>query len=71
MNVLGLSTPPADTDGPDQIREWDSLGALKIVLAIEEAYGIALNEQELKAMVSLAELARVIETARARLGNAG
>jgi len=71
MNVLGLSTPPADTDGPDQIREWDSLGALKIVLAIEEAYGIALSEQELKAMVSLAELARVIETARARLGNAG
>jgi acetyltransferase-like isoleucine patch superfamily enzyme/acyl carrier protein len=71
MSVLGLSTPPAETDGPDQIREWDSLGALKIVLAVEEAYGVSLSEQELKAMVSLAELAQVVESARARLGNAG
>jgi len=70
MGVLGLSSPPADTDGPAQIREWDSLGALKIVLAVEEAYGVSLTEQELKALASLAELAQVIETARARLGNA-
>ncbi|HET7540257.1 MAG TPA: phosphopantetheine-binding protein [Polyangiaceae bacterium] len=69
MGVLGLSTPPADTDGPGQIREWDSLGALKIVLAVEEAYGVSLSEKELKAIVSLAELAQVIESARARLAN--
>ncbi|HEY0468626.1 MAG TPA: phosphopantetheine-binding protein [Polyangiaceae bacterium] len=71
MSVLGLSAPPADSDGPAQIREWDSLGALKIVLAVEEAYGVSLSEQELKAIVSLSELAQVVETARARLGNAG
>ncbi|MEI9941289.1 MAG: phosphopantetheine-binding protein [Pseudomonadota bacterium] len=71
MSVLGLSAPPADSDGPAQIREWDSLGALKIVLAVEEAYGVSLSEQELKAIVSLAELAQVVETARARLGNTG
>ena len=71
MSVLGLSAPPADTDGPAQIREWDSLGALKIVLAVEEAYGVSLSEQELKAIASLAELAQVVETARARLGNSG
>ena len=71
MSVLGLASPPAEADGPGTIREWDSLGALKIVLAVEEAYGVSLNEQELKAIVSLAELAQVIETARGRLGNAG
>jgi len=71
MSVLGLSTRPAESDGPPQIREWDSLGALKIVLAVEEAYGVSLNEQELKAIGSLAELAQVVESARARLANAG
>ena len=69
MDVLGLSAPPADSDGPAQIREWDSLGALKIVLAVEEAYGVSLSEQELKAIASLAELAQVVESASA-LGNA-
>jgi len=71
MSVLGLSAPPADTDGPAQIREWDSLGALKIVLAVEEAYGVSLSEQELKSIASLAELAKVVESARARLGTSG
>jgi acetyltransferase-like isoleucine patch superfamily enzyme len=71
MEVLGLAKPPADSDGPAQIREWDSLGALKIVLAVEEAYGVSLSEQELKAIVSLSELAQVVESARARLANAG
>ncbi len=68
MNVLGLSAPPAAEDGPAQIREWDSLGALKIVLAVEEAYGVALSEQELKAIGSLAELAAVVDAARNRAG---
>jgi len=71
MGVLGLSKPPAESDGPAQIREWDSLGALKIVLAVEEAYGVSLSEQELKAIASVAELARVVESARARLATAG
>jgi acyl carrier protein len=69
MNVLGLPTPPAAEDGPAQIREWDSLGALKIVLAVEEAYGVTLSEQELKAIGSLAELSAVVDAARGRLGN--
>jgi len=70
MDVLGLAAPPADSDGPSQIREWDSLGALKIVLAVEEAYGVSLSEQELKAIASLAELSQVVESARARQGSA-
>lgn len=66
MAVLGLPAPPAASDGPAQIREWDSLGALKIVLAVEESYGVSLSEQEIKAMQSVSELARVIDAARAR-----
>jgi acetyltransferase-like isoleucine patch superfamily enzyme/acyl carrier protein len=66
MRVLGLSSLPLDSDGPAQIREWDSLGALKLVLALEEAFGIALSEQELKAQHSVAELAQAVAAARAR-----
>ncbi len=68
MSVLGLSTPPGASDGPSQIREWDSLGALKIVLAVEEAYGVALSEQEIKSVQTVGELARVVVSSRARLG---
>jgi acetyltransferase-like isoleucine patch superfamily enzyme/acyl carrier protein len=71
MSVLGLSERPADSDGPAQIREWDSLGALKIVLAVEETYGVSLSEQELKSIHSLAELSRAVESARARVAGAG
>src|SRR5450432_721822 len=66
MRVLGLSSLPRDSDGPAQIREWDSLGALKLVLALEEAFGIALSEQELKSMHSVAELAEAVTAARSR-----
>jgi len=40
------------------------------VLAVEEAYGVSLSEQELKAIASLAELSQVVESARARQGSA-
>jgi acyl carrier protein len=39
---------------------------LKLVLALEEAFGIALNEQELKALHTVAELAEAVTAARAR-----
>ncbi len=67
MSVLGLSTPPGPDDGPLQIREWDSLGSLKIVLAVEEAYGLALSEQEIKSTQTVGELVRVVAASRAQL----
>jgi acetyltransferase-like isoleucine patch superfamily enzyme/acyl carrier protein len=70
MRVLGLSALPSASDGPAQIREWDSLGALKLVLALEEAFGISLSEQELKSLHSVAELTEAVIAAKARRGTA-
>ncbi|HWZ91461.1 MAG TPA: phosphopantetheine-binding protein, partial [Polyangiaceae bacterium] len=66
MSVLGLPSLPLPSHGPAEIREWDSLGALKLVLAIEEAFGISLSEQELKSLDSVAQLALAVTAAKSR-----
>ena len=70
QRVLGLASRPNESDGPAQISEWDSLGALKLVLALEEAFGITLDEKEIKSMISVAEIGRVVAAAKERLGGA-
>ncbi len=59
--VLGLAKRPLATDGPEQIPEWDSLGTLRLLLAIEESYGITLDEKEMRAANTVAALAAVVE----------
>jgi acetyltransferase-like isoleucine patch superfamily enzyme len=66
QRVLGLSEPPSASDGPDQIPEWDSLGALKILLAMERSYGISIPEDQLKSAQSVARLAEIAQAARAK-----
>jgi acetyltransferase-like isoleucine patch superfamily enzyme len=62
--VLGLPQTPGLDDGPDQIPQWDSLGALKLLLAIERTYKVTLPEDQLKRANSIARLTQVVETAR-------
>lgn len=66
MAALGLTHPPLPTDGPDQISSWDSLGALKLLLALEDAYGVSLGEAEMKQAQSVEGLRAVVEEARQR-----
>jgi UDP-3-O-[3-hydroxymyristoyl] glucosamine N-acyltransferase len=63
--VLGLSQTPSLADGPDQIPEWDSLGALKLLLAMERSFGVAIREDQLKSAHSVARLAEIVEAALA------
>lgn len=56
MRVLGLSALPDIEDGPQQIARWDSLGALRIIVAIEERFGVALSEDQFKATRSIGDL---------------
>lgn len=54
---------PADIDDGvtlGSIREWDSLGHMRLVLAIEESLGKTLDPQEVVAIRSLADVSRLL-----------
>jgi len=62
--TLELSQLPDFLDGPDQIPQWDSLGALRILLAVEEEFSIQLGEQDMARVRSVADLIAMVERAR-------
>jgi len=64
--VLGLSTQPAMTDALSEIPEWDSLGMLRLLLAIEETYGISLRENDFHAAQTVGSLSDLVEATRRR-----
>jgi acetyltransferase-like isoleucine patch superfamily enzyme len=66
MQVLALPSLPDASAGPQQIAQWDSLGALRLIVAIEETFGIALAEDQMKAARSIRELVGHVEAARLR-----
>jgi acetyltransferase-like isoleucine patch superfamily enzyme len=67
MRVLGLSRRPSLREGPADIPHWDSLGSLKLLLALEEAFGVSLAEEDLLSASSIARLDEIVEAARSRL----
>jgi acetyltransferase-like isoleucine patch superfamily enzyme len=64
MQVLALPSLPDAGAGPEQIAQWDSLGALRLIVAIEETFGITLAEDQMKASRSIRDLAALVEAAR-------
>jgi acetyltransferase-like isoleucine patch superfamily enzyme/acyl carrier protein len=66
QTVLGLSQSPTQEQGPEQIAEWDSLGALRLVLALEERYSITLTEDEIRGARSIRDVTSVVRSAQAR-----
>jgi maltose O-acetyltransferase len=66
QSVLGLMALPGKTDGPDTLSEWDSLGALRLLLAVEDAYSVSLGEQDMKRARSIGQLEAVIDEAQRR-----
>jgi acetyltransferase-like isoleucine patch superfamily enzyme/acyl carrier protein len=62
--VFGLSSLPDLRSGPDQIPQWDSLGTLKLLLSLEEAYGITLDQDVVAGIHSVADLQTAVEFAR-------
>jgi acetyltransferase-like isoleucine patch superfamily enzyme len=66
MQVLGLPAVPEMHAGPAQISQWDSLGALRLILALEETFGIVLTEDQVKGARSIRELTGHVEAAQRR-----
>jgi acetyltransferase-like isoleucine patch superfamily enzyme/acyl carrier protein len=58
--TFGLASPPEPGDGPATIRAWDSLGTLRLLLAIEEEFHIVLAENALAGIGSLSNLQSII-----------
>jgi acyl carrier protein len=65
QSILGLSEPPHADQGPADIAAWDSLGSLRLLLAIEESYGVRMDEAEMRRGRTVAALAAIVE---AKLG---
>ncbi len=66
MQVLGLRDLPGPEAGPEQIAQWDSLGALRLVVALEETFAITLAEDQVRSARSIRELTEHVEAARLR-----
>jgi acetyltransferase-like isoleucine patch superfamily enzyme/acyl carrier protein len=63
QETFELAAAPALADGPDAIPGWDSLGALKLLIAVEERLGIAIPED---AWVRVRTVADVVALAERR-----
>ena len=49
--------------GPDDFAAWDSLGSLRLLLAIEDEFGLRLAEQEMVRVRTVADLAAAVQCA--------
>ena len=61
--VFQLSSPLADDVRPEQVAGWDSLGMLRLLLALESAFDIVLDEQRLIAVTDVGDIKRLIASA--------
>jgi acetoacetyl-CoA synthetase len=64
MQALGLKAPPGLTDGPQDIARWDSLGVMKLVLALEEAFATPINAGELARAPTIGAIAALVRRAK-------
>ena len=51
----------AATDGPGSLDGWDSLGHMKLILAIERAYEVHIEPSEAMAVESVADIIAILE----------
>jgi acetyltransferase-like isoleucine patch superfamily enzyme len=70
MRVFGLPGIPDIYAGPAQISQWDSLGALRLIVALEETFGISLAEDQFKSVRSIHDLVGHVEGAGRRAAHA-
>jgi len=66
---LGLATTPTPVDGPKTLPQWDSLGGLRLLLALEDAFGVVLSEDDVLRVTTVGDLAGIVERAVARVAD--
>src|SRR5882762_2710922 len=65
MRVFGLATLRGSLDGPAQIPGWNSIGAVRLQFALEEAYGMTLPGEQMREARSISEVYDLVTRARA------
>ena len=48
---------------PDDVPDWDSLGALRLLLALEAAFSVTIDEQRMTEVTRVADLERLVAVA--------
>jgi acetyltransferase-like isoleucine patch superfamily enzyme/acyl carrier protein len=64
--TFGLPSPPADSDPPDAVAGWDSLGTLNLLLSLEEEFEVQLEPRDLLAVRCVGDLLTVVVVAVSR-----
>ncbi|MBM4433639.1 MAG: acyl carrier protein [Chloroflexi bacterium] len=61
-DVFGVEPSAIDDEASvDTIEKWDSLNHLKLVLALEERFGVSLNEEQITEMLNYPLVKAVLE----------
>jgi acyl carrier protein len=61
-DVMAVPRTQINSDSsPKSIESWDSTAHLNLILAIEEKYRIQLAPEEIEAMQSVGQIARILE----------
>lgn len=68
QQALYLQTRPGLETSRAEIASWDSLGVLTLLLALENAFGISLREEEMMRARSVRDLVAAVEAARLQAG---
>jgi len=64
-DILGVDPGTLhDSAGPENIPNWDSVNHLNIVLAIEQAFGIELDPEDIEQMQSIGAMVAVVDRKR-------
>lgn len=66
MQAFRLRTVPALADGPAQIPTWDSLGALSLLIGLEEEFGVVLTEQDMRSVRRLDDIVQLLARVKLR-----
>jgi acyl carrier protein len=61
--TFDLHKPLDPTDGPAQIVRWDSLGTLRLLLALEDEFGLHLPENALYGVTTVSGVIDLIDEA--------
>jgi acetyltransferase-like isoleucine patch superfamily enzyme len=63
MALFGLSEMPSPDVRRLEIPQWDSLGALRLLLTLEEVFDVALKEDEVVRVETVADLTTLVDHA--------
>jgi acyl carrier protein len=61
-SVFGLSNDEVRPESnQENIADWDSVGHLKLILAIEDAYGVQFSTAQIPELTSVAAIQRALD----------